>query len=106
MIEVTPKAAERIQKILAGDPSAAGLRIGLVGGGCSGLSYKFRVEQQPRPDDRVFEYHGVKIFVDPKSLAHLDGLTLDFKESLLESQFVFHNPNARSTCGCGKSFGL
>jgi iron-sulfur cluster assembly protein len=106
MIEVTPRAAERIRKILAENRPAAGLRIGLVGGGCSGLSYKFRVEKQPRADDNVFEYDGVKIFVDPKSYEHLNGLTLDFRESLLENQFVFENPNAKSTCGCGKSFGL
>ncbi|HUU15421.1 MAG TPA: iron-sulfur cluster assembly accessory protein [Terriglobia bacterium] len=105
MITVTEKAAARIQRILETNQVKGGLRIGLVGGGCSGLSYKFKLESTPRPDDHIFEVaEGVRVFVDPKSFAHLDGMTLDFQETVLQSDFVFHNPNAKSTCGCGKSF--
>lgn len=105
MITVTERAAARIQKILETNQVKGGLRIGLVGGGCSGLSYKFKLEPAPRPDDQVFEVRkDVRIFVDPKSYAHLDGLTLDYHETLLQSDFEFHNPHAKSTCGCGKSF--
>jgi iron-sulfur cluster assembly protein len=81
-----------------------GLRLGVVGGGCSGLSYKFKFESQPRPTDNVFEVEGVKLMVDPKSFEYLNGLVLDFKDTLMERAFVFHNPNATKSCGCGKSF--
>jgi iron-sulfur cluster assembly protein len=104
MINVTPKAVERIRKLLEASHVQGGLRLGLVGGGCSGLSYKFKLESEPRPTDKVFEYDGVRVFVDPKSYGYLEGLTLDYKESLMESQFVFENPNAQKTCSCGKSF--
>jgi len=104
MINVTPKALERIRKLLEANRVQGGMRLGLVGGGCSGLSYKFKLEPQPKPNDQVFEFDGVKVFIDPKSYTYLDGLTLDFKESLMESQFVFENPNAEKTCSCGKSF--
>jgi len=104
MINVTPRAVERIRTLLEANHIQGGLRLGLVGGGCSGLSYKFKFEREPRPDDNVFEFDGVKVFVDPKSYTYLEGLTLDYKESLMESQFVFENPNAQKTCSCGKSF--
>ncbi len=104
MINVTPKAVTKIRQLLASDAAAAGLRLGLVGGGCSGLTYKFKLEAEPRPKDQVFEYDGVKLFVDPKSYSYLKGLTLDYRESLMESGFVFENPNAQKSCSCGKSF--
>ncbi len=105
MIEVTPKAVNRIREMLA-ESNEPAMRLGVVGGGCSGLSYKFKFETDPRPNDNVIEADGVRLFVDPKSFEHLDGLTLDFTESLLERAFVFHNPNATESCGCGKSFGI
>lgn len=104
MIEVTPKAVERIRQMMAENHAEGGLRLGVVGGGCSGLSYKFKFEKQPRPSDNVFEIEGVKLMVDPKSYEYLKGLTLDFKDTLMERAFVFHNPNATKSCGCGKSF--
>ena len=104
MIDVTPKAVDRIRVLLKKDPTAGGLRLGVVGGGCSGLSYKFKLEPQPKPTDNVYEYEGVKVFVDPKSLKFLDGMQLDYTESLMESAFVFVNPNAKRHCSCGKSF--
>jgi iron-sulfur cluster assembly protein len=104
MINVTLKAVEKIRETLKKNNVAGGLRLGVVGGGCSGLTYKFKLENEPRPSDEVFEFDGVKLFVDPKSFAHLDGLTLDYHESLMERGFVFKNPNAQHTCSCGKSF--
>jgi iron-sulfur cluster assembly protein len=104
MIEVTPKAVERIRQMLVENHVDGGLRLGVVGGGCSGLSYKFKFESRPRPTDNVFEVEGVKLMVDPKSFEYLNGLVLDFKDTLMERAFVFHNPNATKSCGCGKSF--
>ena len=104
MINVTPKAVEKIRETLQKNSVVGGLRLGVVGGGCSGLTYKFKLENEPRPSDQVFEFDDVKVFVDPKSFTHLDGLTLDYHESLMERGFVFKNPNAQHTCGCGKSF--
>ena len=104
MIDVTPAAAARIQVMLKENNVSVGLRLGVVGGGCSGLSYKFKFESEPRPTDHVFEVGGVSLIVDQKSYAYLDGLTLDFTNTLMEQAFVFHNPNATQSCGCGKSF--
>jgi len=104
MISVTPKAAAKIKEALAKQNVEGGLRLGVLGGGCSGLSYQFKFDRQPRPNDKVFEYDGVKVFVDPKSYIYLHGLTLDYQESLLQSGFVFENPNAKRSCGCGTSF--
>lgn len=105
MIQVTPKAVSRIRQVFAKQGvEGGGLRLGVQGGGCSGLSYLIRFEPQARPTDQVFEFDGVKIFVDPKSLLYLDGVTLDYKESLMQSGFVFDNPNAKKSCGCGTSF--
>ncbi len=105
MIKVTAKAASKIRETLdrQGLPEG-GLRLGVQGGGCSGMSYLFRVEATPRERDHVFEFDGVRVFVDPRSLQFLSGLTLDYQESLMRSGFVFRNPNARKTCGCGSSF--
>ena len=106
MITVTPLAATKIRQLLEKNHVSGGLRLGVVGGGCSGLTYKFKFESEPRAADQVFEVDGVKVFVDPKSYTHLDGLTLDYHESLMESGFVFKNPNAQHSCSCGKSFAL
>lgn len=106
MIQVTPKAIQKIKEAFVrhGAADNAALRLGVQGGGCSGLSYLFRVETKLRPNDNVYEFDGVKIFVDPKSLLYLDGMTLDYKESLIHSGFVFENPNAKKSCSCGTSF--
>ena len=106
MIQVTPKAIETIKQIFAREGMQGGLRLGVQGGGCSGLSYLFKFDARQRPDDHIFEFDGVKVFVDPKSLLYLKGLMLDYKESLLQSGFVFHNPNAQKSCGCGVSFSV
>jgi iron-sulfur cluster assembly protein len=105
MIQVTPKAIERIRKVfIQQGVEGGGLRLGVQGGGCSGLSYLIRFEPTSRPSDQVYEFDGVRVFVDPKSLLYLEGITLDYKESLMQSGFVFDNPNAQKSCGCGTSF--
>lgn len=103
-IAVTPKAVQKIRATFEKMGVVGGLRLGVLGGGCSGLSYQFKFDTQPRPKDRVFDFDGVRIFIDPKSILYLHGLTLDYKESLMQSGFVFENPNAKKSCGCGSSF--
>ena len=105
MIQVTEKALGRIRQVFVKQGvEGGGLRLGVQGGGCSGMSYLIRFEPKQRPSDRVFDFEGVKLFVDPKSLIYLEGMTLDYKESLMQSGFVFDNPNAKKSCGCGTSF--
>jgi Iron-sulfur cluster assembly accessory protein len=104
MIQVTPKAVEKIRAAFQKEGVQGGLRLGVLGGGCSGLSYLFRFEPKPRPTDKVFEFDGIQVYVDPKSMLYLDGMTLDYKESLMYSGFAFDNPNAKKSCGCGSSF--
>jgi iron-sulfur cluster assembly protein len=104
MIQVTPKAVEKIRQTFTKQGVSGGLRLGVQGGGCSGLSYLIKFETQARANDQVFQFDDVKIFVDPKSLLYLEGLTLDYTESLMQSGFSFQNPNAKKSCGCGTSF--
>jgi iron-sulfur cluster assembly protein len=104
VIRVTPKAIEKIRQAFEKQGVTGALRLGVLGGGCSGLSYQFRFDTKERPTDKVFEFDGVKVVVDPKSLLYLHGMTLDYKESLMQSGFVFENPNAQKNCGCGTSF--
>lgn len=80
------------------------LRIGVKGGGCSGFSYLLDLTETQKPTDEEFEMHGVKVIVDPKSLLYLSGVTVDFRDEIMGRGFVFNNPNATSTCGCGSSF--
>src|SRR5437773_10606557 len=103
-VQVTPKAIDKIRQAFAKQGVQGVLRLGVLGGGCSGLSYQFKFDTKERPTDKVYEYDGVKIFVDPKSLLYLNGMTLDYQESLMQSGFVFDNPNAKKACGCGTSF--
>jgi iron-sulfur cluster assembly protein len=107
MIHVTEKAAAKIQELLAREgvtPESGGLRVGVQGGGCSGLTYAMRLDTQARARDKVFEEHGARIFVDPKSYLYLNDTTLDFQEDLMRQGFIFHNPAAARSCGCGSSF--
>jgi iron-sulfur cluster assembly protein len=106
MIQVTEKAQQRIRQILAREGVAGGLRLAVQGGGCSGLSYVFKLEAQERASDHVFGTGDAKVMIDPKSFVYLDGLTLDYKESLIQSGFVVDNPNAQKTCSCGTSFDV
>jgi len=106
-IVVTDKALARIRAVMAKEnisPAAGGLRLGVQGGGCSGLTYNVRFDSKSRARDRVYDYDGVHVFVDPKSYIYLKGMILDWEETLLQRQFVFKNPNASKSCGCGTSF--
>jgi iron-sulfur cluster assembly protein len=107
MIHVTEKAATKIQELLAKEGVAVetgGLRVGVQGGGCSGLTYAMRLETQARDRDKVIEENGARLFVDPKSFLYLNETTLDYQEDLMRRGFVFQNPQATRSCGCGTSF--
>ena len=107
MIHVTEKAAKKIQELLHKEgvqDAAGGLRLGVQGGGCSGLSYAMRLDTQARDRDKVFEENGARVFVDPKSFLFLDNTTLDYEDTLMRQGFVFQNPAATRSCGCGSSF--
>jgi iron-sulfur cluster assembly protein len=106
-LQVTEKAIKRIRVALAKEgisPSEGGLRLGVMGGGCSGLSYSIKFDTKPRDRDRIFEFDGVRVFVDPKSFLYLNGMTLDYEETLMRQGFNFINPNSTRSCGCGTSF--
>ncbi len=107
MIQITETASLQSRTLMAKQGlDAGGLRVGVKGGGCSGLSYTFCWEKRPRMGDEVFDGpEGAKIFVDKKSLLYLNGTVLDYDTNLISKGFVFSNPNAKSTCGCGSSFG-
>lgn len=106
-IKITDKAVEAIKRIQSSDPTAkdALLRVMVVGGGCSGMSYKLGFDSQPvAPTDKIVEKDGVKVAVDAKSFLYLAGIELDYTDGLNGTGFVFNNPNAKQTCGCGSSF--
>ncbi len=119
-IEITRNALKRIRVAMGKEgisPDQGGLRLGVQGGGCSGLSYNIRFDTQPRERDRVFTFGAgvetpndpsggrpVRIFVDPKSFLYLAGMVLDFEETLIRQGFNFINPNSTKSCGCGSSF--
>jgi iron-sulfur cluster assembly protein len=106
-ITVTEKAAARIRAVLAKEGISleqGGLRLGVQGGGCSGMSYILRFEAQPRDRDHIFQFGNARVFIDPKSFAYLHGMTLDYEETLMRQGFVFNNPHATKSCGCGTSF--
>jgi len=107
MIEISEGAARKIRTLMAKQGiDESGLRVGVKGGGCSGLSYTFAWEKKERLGDEVCEgAEGAKIFVDKKSLLYLNGTVLDYDTNLVSQGFKFNNPNAKSTCGCGSSFG-
>jgi len=106
MINVSNKAVEKIREILAEEEKKDwSLRIGVKGGGCSGFTYALNIAQGVGENDQVFDFDGVKVVVDSKSFTYLSGTELDFTDGLHGSGFVFNNPNASRTCGCGNSFG-
>jgi len=108
MIQITENAAKQIHKMLTKRAQGeVGLRIGVKAGGCSGFEYIFGWEQTPKATDVVFESgDGARVFVDPRSLRLLDGTVLDYDTSLISRGFIFNNPNAKNTCGCGVSFSV
>jgi iron-sulfur cluster assembly protein len=107
-IELTEKAAAEVARLKAANniPAEHGLRLSVKGGGCSGLSYVLGFDEQAKNTDRVFECQGVKVYIDQKSLFYLSGTVLDFSDGLNGKGFVFNNPQASRTCGCGSSFGV
>ena len=106
---LTELAAKEVRTIVASQELEAEnvrLRIGVKGGGCSGFSYLLDLTETQKDSDEVFEQHGIKIIIDPKSLLYLNGVTVDFKDEIMGRGFVFNNPNASSSCGCGSSFSV
>ncbi len=109
MIKITDKAVQEIKRLQNRDASSANaaIRVMVMGGGCSGMSYKLGFETAaPGPNDKIFEKDGVKVLIDTKSLLYLSGTELDFSDGLAGTGFVFSNPNAKRTCGCGSSFSV
>jgi iron-sulfur cluster assembly protein len=104
---LTERAIKRVKIAMAKEgvsPEEGGLRIGVTGGGCSGLSYSIKFDTRPRDRDRIYNFDGVRVFVDPKSFLYLHGMTLDYEETLMRQGFNFINPNSTRSCGCGSSF--
>jgi len=106
-VTITEKAASEILRIVEEQELDAGkvhLRVGVKGGGCSGFNYILDLTEAVRDTDEVMEQHGIKVVCDPKSLLYLHGTVVDFKDEIMSRGFVFQNPNASATCGCGSSF--
>ncbi len=106
-IILTPKAVAKVKEIMGQqNPVPAGLRVGVVGGGCSGFSYSMSFENSPGMMDKTFDFEGLKVYVDATSVMYLNGCTVDYLETLEGAGFKFENPNVKSTCGCGSSFSV
>lgn len=105
-VSLTLKAAKEVKKIMEENniPDTFGLRIGVKGGGCSGLSYSLGFDAESKPTDTILEVEGLNIFIDMKSYLYLSGTQIDYSDGLQGKGFVFNNPNAKRTCGCGSSF--
>ena len=105
-ITMTERAAKEIRGVLEQNKLPAGtcLRVGIKGGGCSGFSYTLDLCDAPAEEDEAFESHGIRLVCDPKSYLYLNGTEVDYKDELMGRGFVFNNPNAKGTCGCGSSF--
>lgn len=107
-VRLSPTAIARVKVLLQREkrPDPAGLRVSVVGGGCSGLQYSLELDDAPREDDAVYDYEGVRVFVDPTSAPYLSGMSVDYVDGLHGAGFKFTNPNADRTCGCGSSFSV
>ena len=109
VVVLTELAAREVKTIIASqelDADKVRLRVGVKGGGCSGFSYLLDLTETQKDSDELFEQHGVKIIIDPKSMLYLAGVIVDFKDEIMGRGFVFNNPNASSSCGCGSSFSV
>ena len=106
-ISLTPNAVTKVREIMSQqNPVPAGLRVGVVGGGCSGFSYSMSFENAPGMMDKTFDMDGLKVYVDATSVMYLNGCIVDYVETLEGAGFKFENPNVKSTCGCGSSFSV
>ena len=105
-ITLTPQAADHVQKFIAKRGKGVGLRLGVRTSGCSGMAYTLEFADESGADDLSFQSHGVTVLVDPKSLAFIDGMELDFVREGLNEGFKFNNPNVKNQCGCGESFNV
>ncbi|MCP3662013.1 MAG: iron-sulfur cluster assembly protein IscA [Gammaproteobacteria bacterium] len=105
-IKVTEAAAERVNNFLQSRGSGVGIRLGVRTSGCSGMAYVLEFADEQDADDLIFEDHGVKVLIDPKSLVYLDGTELDWTKEGLNEGFKFNNPNVKDACGCGESFNV
>ena len=103
-ISLTEKAAKRAKRYLDSRGKGVGLKFGVKTTGCSGMAYILEFVDEVSPEDQVFESHGIKILVDPKSLIYIDGTELDFVKEVVNEGFQFNNPNVKDSCGCGESF--
>ncbi|MEJ2344719.1 MAG: iron-sulfur cluster assembly protein IscA [Gammaproteobacteria bacterium] len=105
-ITLTEAAADRVKKFIANRGKGVGLRLGVKTSGCSGMAYVVEFADQIEDDDMVYENHGVKVIVNPKSLVYLEGTELDYTREGLNEGFKFNNPNVKDSCGCGESFNV
>jgi iron-sulfur cluster assembly protein len=105
-VTITEAAARHVQKFLTNRGKGVGIRLGVKPSGCSGMSYVLEFVDELQAEDQVFEGHGVKVIIDPKSLLYLDGTELDFTREGLNEGFRFNNPNVKDACGCGESFNV
>ena len=105
-VTMTEAATERVKKFLQSRGKGVGLRLGVKTSGCSGMAYVLEFVDEVVAEDQVFESHGEKVIIDPKSLTYLDGTELDFVKEGLNEGFKFNNPNVRGECGCGESFNI
>ena len=105
-VTLTDRAADHVQRYIAKRGKGIGLRLGVRTTGCSGLAYKLEFADEPQPGDLQFESHGIRVLIDPKSLAYLDGTELDFVREGLNEGFKFNNPQEKDRCGCGESFNV
>ena len=107
VIKLSTNAAERIKEIMSkAEDKAIGVRVGVKSGGCAGMSYVMEYAKDIKPNEEIVEDKGVKVLIDPKAIMYLLGTEMDYKKEKFSSQFVFKNPNASRTCGCGESFSL
>ena len=104
MITLTPEAIAKVKEILEERKEDAGLRIAIIGGGCSGFQYQMTLDKESQADDQITDMDGLKVFIDKKSLLYLNGTTVDYVDGSNGSGFKFDNPNSRDACGCGESF--
>ena len=104
MITLTPVAIAKVKEFLASRKEEAGLRIAVLGGGCSGFQYQMTLDREPQEDDKVLDLEGLKVFIDTRSMLYLNGTQVDYVDGANGSGFTFDNPNANANCGCGECF--